>query len=148
LRSQPVDSWENLAANLSTLCPFTKGHSKISIGAGAKTIQLVRLEFSEPAFDDMSFISIRLPLVRQSQLDPVFALTLNAEMAVGTIRLREGVYELNHVVDLRSLVWGQLDKLLGYLGQLGAALRADILLPQRSESSLAGALECFDFCAE
>jgi hypothetical protein len=39
------------------------------------------------------------------------------------------MYELRHVVDLTAMSWDRFDVLLGYLGQLGRAIRAEVLSP-------------------
>lgn len=118
-----VESWNRLLEFLSQICPVSDQNDwSITLGEAAQ-LRLIRVATSEPTFASRELAAVHAWVAPSGSFEPSWALELSAKLPMGAIVERSNGFELRQVVDLANTTFGELDRLAGYLGQLGVALR-------------------------
>jgi hypothetical protein len=142
-KSDVVGSWDRLCEHFPALCPVHEADdSSLTIGDAAQ-LRVFRLETVEPSLASQNLVAVHAWVARSESGDPTSMLELSARLPIGAVVLRDHGYELRHVVDLKQVTFVALDRMAGYLGRLGVALR-ERLVPGASPV----AARCFEMYAE
>ena len=135
-----IATWECLCAEARQRWPVVRQtHDTLVIGSSSKSLTITMPVVSEPTFARRRLVVARTALFSADCMPHETALQLNDGLTVGALAIRQGVYELRRVVDLSQTSFRDLDSELGYLAQLGEAIKAEVV----AEVSLEGMISCF-----